>query len=222
MLDGGEFAGLWGGVGSNFFATTTPIVALRLAVWINLGLVLVNLLPTIPLDGGWSLHALVWPALGDQRAWHLVRRASHATALGILVVAILMGVGNHTIGQMPLWLPLTILAIYCFCSSAVPLTVPTSNQFQRESEQEEEFAAEASAGSRKVVFEEDDLRQQQLLLEEHPSFSPAAEESESQHADSALDEVLQCVYDRGMESLTTAQREVLQEAAKRYRLRQPK
>ena len=133
-----------------------------------------------------------------------------------------MGVNHQMVGHMPLWLPFTILAVYCFCFSAVPLTLPTTNQVERESEQEEGLAAEAPAQSRGIAFEEDDPQQHELFFEEQTSFFPATEESENQQADSALDEVLQCVYNRGLASLTSAQREVLQEAAKRYRSRPPK
>jgi len=37
-----------------------------------------------------------------------------------------------------------------------------------------------------------------------------------------VDEILQCVHARGLASLTQAQRQVLQKAAIRYRLRTPK
>ena len=222
LLDDAPFKGLWGNSDHNFFAAAAPIVGLRLAVWINLGLVLVNLLPTIPFDGGWSLHSLLWPALGDERAWYVVRKASHATALGILVLAIVTGVHQQVIGNMPLWLPLMILAVYCFCFSAVPLPVPAVTQVDRESEWEGRVAAEPSVRSQNTEFDEDHPQQDDLFFNEHPSFFPATDEEENQQADSALDDVLQCVHDRGLASLTRAQRKVLQEAAKRYRSRSPK
>ena len=76
--------------------------------------------------------------------------------------------------------------------------------------------------SQNTEFDEDHPQQDDLFFNEHPSFFPATDEEENQQADSALDDVLQCVHDRGLASLTRAQRKVLQEAAKRYRSRSPK
>ena len=222
LFDDAMIEGLWGNGEHNFFAAAAPIVGLRLAVWINLGLVLVNLLPTMPFDGGWGLYAFLWPTLGDQRAWQAVRKASHATALGIFVLAIVTGVNHQAIGNMPLWLPLTILAVYCFCFSVVPLSVQSVSHLDREIAREGQVAADASVRSHNTEFEEDHPQQNNLFINEHASFFPATEEVENQQADLALDDVLQCVHDRGLASLTQSQRQVLQEAAKRYRSRSPK
>ena len=224
LLDDSPIEGLWGwGNGlPDFFAAAAPIVGLRLAVWINLGLVLLNLLPTMPFDGGWSLHAFLWPTMGDQRAWHVVRKASHATSLGIFVLAIVTGVNHQAIGNMPLWLPLIILAVYCFCFSVVPLSIHSINHSDHEIAREGQFAADSSVRLQNTEFEADEPQQDNPFVDEHTPFFPTKDKAENQKADSALDDVLQCVHDRGLASLTQAQRQVLQEAAKRYRSRSPK
>ena len=211
--------GLWDDRNPNFSAEVLPIAALRLSVWINLGLVLVNILPAIPLDGGWILHALLWPALGDHRSWHVVRRSSQTTALGIFVLALVTGLLDLMIGNMPLWLPLTILAAYCFCFSSAPLSL---HPLDRGSYAGEDPTADSSLRPHKVTVGNSNPQQHELSLEEQMLLLPTTEESQNEKADSAVDEVLQCVYDRGLASLTTAQRKVLQEAAKRYRSRIPK
>ena len=210
-------------VDKSFFSASALVVGLRLAVWINLGLTVFNLLPTIPFDGGWILHALIWPSMGDQRAWHIVRKASLATAVGILFLAITMEANGLSIGNVPLWLPLTIVAVYCFCFSAVPLSVPPGPQLGEPSNHESVQSADRLSQHIETYSTEDDPQ----LLDTFPSaeqtlFSPATEQDQHQQADSAVDDVLQCVHDRGLASLTQAQRKVLQEAAVRYRSRSPK
>jgi tetratricopeptide (TPR) repeat protein len=61
--------------------------------YINLGLLIVNLLPIYPLDGGQILHALLWPMLGRGRS---LQAASFLGLLGggaLVVLAVSLGFG---------------------------------------------------------------------------------------------------------------------------------
>jgi uncharacterized protein (TIGR03067 family) len=57
-------------------------------VWTNGYLLVFNILPVYPLDGGQMLYALLWPALGRVRSMLAACAIGVLTALGILVAAI--------------------------------------------------------------------------------------------------------------------------------------
>jgi len=105
----------------------------------------------------------------------------------------------------------------------VPLSLPPDPQLDEPSNHESVQSTNRLSQHIETYSTEDDPQ----LLDTFPSaeqtlFSPATEQDQHQQADSAVDDVLQCVHDRGLASLTQAQRKVLQEAAVRYRSRSPK
>ena len=211
--------GLFGADG-RFFSASALVIGLRLAVWVNLGLVVFNLLPTIPFDGGWMLHALLWPAFGDRQAWRIVRRTSLATALGLLFLAI--WAGEESGGGVPLWLPLTVVAVYCFCFSAVALPAPPGFLLDDLADEEHLHPAENPDQQSRTSRGEDNRELLHSWQSEQAAFAPSTEDDQQQEEESIVDEILQCVHDRGLASLTQAQRKVLQKAASRYRLRTTK
>jgi Zn-dependent protease len=218
-LENDPVPGLFGADG-RFFSASALVIGLRLAVWINLGLTVFNLLPTIPFDGGWMLHALLWPAFGDRQAWRIVRRASLATALGLILLAI--WADEESGGGVPLWLPLTVVAVYCFCFSAVPLPALPGSLLDDLADEEHLHPAEDPDPPSRTSREEDNLELLHSWQSEQAAFAPSTDNDQTQEEESVVDEILQCVHARGLASLTQAQRQVLQKAAIRYRLRTPK
>jgi len=65
----------------------TWVYALQLTAWINWLLVLVNLLPAYPLDGGRVLRSVVWQKKGYRTAVVVVARVAKFTAVATWVVA---------------------------------------------------------------------------------------------------------------------------------------
>ena len=218
-LENDPVPGLFGANGS-FFSASALVISLRLAVWINLGLTVFNLLPTIPFDGGWMLHALLWPAFGDRQAWRIVRRASLATALGLLLLAI--WADEKSGGGVPLWLPLTVVAVYCFCFSAVSLPALPGSLLDELADDEHLHPAEDPDQASRTSRKEENQELLPSWQSEQAAFAPSTDDDQAQEEESVVDEILQCVHARGLDSLTQAQRKVLQKAAIRYRLRTPK
>lgn len=68
--------------------------ALYLLVWVNLILLLFNLLPLFPLDGGRILQALLWPRLGYAQAMRVAVRSGYIGALALAIFAL---VRNETL-----------------------------------------------------------------------------------------------------------------------------
>ena len=90
----GVLTGVWWGVaipsplGFDGYAAvghSWGLTVLYLLVWINVVLILFNLLPLFPLDGGRLVQAILWPRMGYARAMRLAVRAGYigAIALGI-------------------------------------------------------------------------------------------------------------------------------------------
>ncbi|HMP36664.1 MAG TPA: site-2 protease family protein [Phycisphaerales bacterium] len=64
------------------------LMAVYLLGWTNLVLLLFNLLPVFPLDGGRILQALLWPRLGYTAALRAAIRAGYVGGLAILVLGV--------------------------------------------------------------------------------------------------------------------------------------
>jgi len=185
------------------------VTGMRLALWINLGLFVLNMVPSVPLDGSWILQSLISPAVGDRRGWHISRRASVVSVF--LLIALAIATRGLSYGGVPLWLPLTVIAVYCLCFSSAPLSLAIHI------EEETELTTPLENTS-------EDLSESEF----HPlgSWQPQQNEngdigSEEEDEEYMVDAILQCVHDRGIDSLTRAQRKILQRAAQRYRSRPP-
>jgi Zn-dependent protease len=94
------------------FEGETWLVAARLTCWINC-LLLLNLYPAYPLDGGHALAGLLRPIFGGRAAVLIVGSSAMLTALGLLVLALLLPVDTRL---LPTWLPLSLFAIFLFFS----------------------------------------------------------------------------------------------------------
>ncbi len=77
-----------------------PHTSLASYIWmvfqINLGLLIFNMLPIYPLDGGQILHALLWFVLGYAQALRIVSVLGFVGAAGLVGLAVWLGLGPYT------------------------------------------------------------------------------------------------------------------------------
>ena len=207
------------------------ITVLKLVFWVNWSLIVVNLIPCFPFDGGRALNALtafLWPELGPSQAFAAICRLGKVVALFLLVVAwIQFKPTAMDDPQPPAWLTLTLLSIYIFFNSR------REELQQSETEQEEEtvFGYDFSQGytslERSLVEEDEQppvkAPQQSVFgrwLERRRETQRERERAQEVEDERRVDEVLDRLHKHGMRSLSAEDRTLLERVSQRYRGRQ--
>ncbi len=172
--------------------------------WIALVLLLFNLLPIFPLDGGRILQAVLWPRVGYTRAMRFSCRAG-------FVGAILLG----TLGAVTTELSLIGVAIFGALTCYVTLKRLEFTEEQLGFEDTEGDAYLASSGReapderREREIEEARIAREQTTRERDVA-KRAREEAE-------FDQILDKIRGSGLNSLSSAERRVLERETERRR-----
>lgn len=64
---------------------------LAMVQWINVALLIFNLLPVYPLDGGQILRCLLWFGVGPRRSLRIAAAVGLVGAVGLVVLALVRG-----------------------------------------------------------------------------------------------------------------------------------
>ncbi len=101
-----------------------PLVALKLTFWINSVLLILNLLPAPPLDGGRMLRSVLWHAVGYRNAVLSLSMVARLTAVGLCVGAWMLRDTRLPGGTLPgvaipIWMPLVLIGIFLFFSAKI-------------------------------------------------------------------------------------------------------
>jgi Zn-dependent protease len=189
----------------------------KLTLWLNWTLLVLNLLPVYPFDGGPALRAMLWPLVGRQSAWVITARTAIAIALGLVVIAFFVD-KNDLQARMPLWAPLVTLAIFLFISASHDLALA------RRLEGLSDFPLYSSSSDGKDLLDSgwplddaDDMvlveQRTELQLERREQQRKAVEANE----DARVDDILARLHASGMEHLSPEDRAILERASERYR-----
>jgi Zn-dependent protease len=198
------------------------LVGMKLTFWVNWILVLLNLIPAYPFDGGRAMRATLMvlrPGMEYAQAVFFVAKVAKLTALGLLVLAWIMRNSNPSYA-LQTWLALVVLAIFVFFSAkkeeAMAHQAPGDDAF---------LGYDFSAGYTS-------LERSGPRIGTKPAAGPLVrwwkrrQEQRDQRRrelesleDNRVDEILTQLHTSGLESLTSDDRELLNRVSARYRKR---
>lgn len=200
-------------------STDTWLLVGKLTLWLNWMLMLLNLLPAYPFDGGPIFRAMLWPALGRRTARVVTGRAG--MVIGVLIAAAaLLQFGPPELDSLRfVKLPLVMLGIFVFFSARQDLA----------SDWSEDLFDDVS-GYRvrsdgvdllEPVELEDDEEGAVLVEHQRRQGEPREQRRQAQEAfeDARVDDILARLHDAGLSQLSREEIEILQRASERYKQR---
>jgi Zn-dependent protease len=200
-------------------AAATWILLLKLTCWINWVLLLVNLLPVFPFDGGRALRAglcALWPDASPHRASAIVTVLAKGAALALVILA--WFVQDQTGTFVPLWFSLVVLAIFLYFGAKQE--AGAREEFDSE---DDLFGYDFSQGY--TSLEESSRRDEpqpgpfQRWLEERRAAKLEREREIAAEEERRADELLAQLHEKGMDSLSDEERSLLKRVSARYRQR---
>ncbi|HRX82319.1 MAG: hypothetical protein H6821_08425 [Planctomycetaceae bacterium] len=199
---------------------STWLVVVKLACWINWVMVLANLLPAFPFDGGRALRAALaarWPDASPRRAASVVTLLAKIAAAGLIVVAWL--VRNQPTSQIiPLWFSLVILAIFLYFGAKQEEERPTESEIE-----DELFGYDFSQGYTSLERSQERRHDQPgpfaRWLEQRREAKRQKQIEIEADEERRADELLGLLHEKGMESLSEEERLLLKRVSARYRQR---
>ena len=198
----------------DLFEGETWLVGLRLTCWINC-LLLLNLFPAYPMDGGHALAAVLRPAFGRRAAMLIVGSSAMLAAVGFLLMALLLPQDTRLV---PSWLPLSLFAIFLFFSAKQQM------ESWRPSESDETVLGYDFSEGYTSLERSSELPQptaglltrwiEQRRANRQRRLAQIEEEEERR-----VDEVLARLNEVGIHALAAEERRLLERVSKRYRQR---
>jgi stage IV sporulation protein FB len=191
--------------------------AVQMAFWLNWLLVLANLLPAAPLDGGRALRSILWPVMGYRGALRTLSRSGMLVALLLCLVALLA----HEPGDVrlvPLWLPLVLMAVYLYFSAR-----RESQRVDDEVGEDDLFGYDFSQGYTSLERPRAAARNQpgplRRWLEQRRQIRQRRLREMEAEEERRVDEVLIRIKESGKESLSSEEQSLLERVSARYRNR---
>ena len=204
---------------------------LELTFWLNWSLILVNLIPALPFDGGRSLHAVLgflWPELEPKQSLLTICRIGKIISVLLLFFACYYFDANVVSqDQPPAWLALALLSIYIFfCSRREEI-----QQAEADRDEESVFGYDFSQGytslERSLEEKVEPAKKSSSLFQFYYDWMEKRRAAHEQRMreqetedENRVDEILSRLHEGGMQSLSPDDRALLDRVSKRYRSRQ--
>jgi stage IV sporulation protein FB len=194
----------------------TALIAAKITLWLNWNLMLLNLLPAYPFDGGPVLRAMLWPALGRRTARVVTARVAMGIAV-LLCASSLLTIAGDLNTHFPMWIPLVMLGVFLFFSARQDLAAASNSEWN-----EEPAGYQVSSDGLDlldVMWSTDD--DGDGVLVEHQQRLSAEQNRREQEAveDARVDDILARLHDSSWAALSPDEIAILQRASQRYRQR---
>jgi Zn-dependent protease len=192
------------------------LVAAKLTLWLNWILMLLNLLPTYPFDGGPILRSMLWPALGRRTARIVTARVAMGAAIA-LCAASLLTLRNELPAQVPMWIPPVILAVFVFFSARQDMAAGEPHESL---EQPAGYQVNSDGLDLLDAMWSTDDDDDGVLVEHQQRQHPEQNDGTQQTSEDArVDDILARLYNSSWDALSADEVAVLQRASQRYRRR---
>jgi hypothetical protein len=196
------------------------LVGAKLTLWLNWILMLLNLLPVYPFDGGPVLRAMLWPALGRRTARAVTARVAMGVAV-LLCSASLLTLSNDFPSRFPMWIPLVTLGVFVFFSARQDLAAAEPLEW---ADQHGGYQVNSDGldllDSMWSSEDEEVPRGYPVLVEHQQRPSPEQYDGTQESAEDArVDDILARLYDSSWDALSAEEIAVLHRASQRYRQR---
>jgi Zn-dependent protease len=200
-------------------STNTWLLVGKLTLWLNWMLMLLNLLPAYPFDGGPIFRAMLWPALGRRTARVVTGRAG--MVVGVLIAAAAIPeFGPPELNSFTfVKLPLVMLGIFVFFSARQDLVSDWSEDLF---DDVGGYRVRSDGVDLLAPMELENDEEEAVLVEhQHRQGEPREQRRQSQEAfeDARVDDILARLHDTSISQLSREEIEILQRASERYKQR---
>ena len=192
------------------------LVAAKLTLWLNWVLMLLNLVPAYPFDGGPIMRAMLWPAVERRTARVVTSRVAMTLAAGLCLAALLT-FGSDLVTRVPLWIPLATLGLFLFFSAQQDLTIGDPHELANETAGYNVNSDGLDLLDAVWLADEED----EGVLVEHlpPRQQESNRRDQEAFEDARVDDILARLHQSSIDALSPEEVDVLQRASQRYKQR---
>ncbi len=201
---------------------TAAVKLVKLAFWLNWTLLLVNLLPVFPFDGGGALRAAIlvkWPELERRGASWVVASLAKVAVIGAAVLVVVLPL-DDSYGPVPMRFALILLCIFLYFSAQHEERRAAAEEADAEELfSHSELPTNLSSLERNIEDRADASGPLERWMERRRELKLRRQQALEAEEERSVDEILERLHQQGMEALSPEDRALLDRVSARYRSR---